>query len=114
MKATKEWKEEVRSICCFNKMLETGLSIKNKSISYSSGEWEIQYASRFAVWPVLSHCSEAGILSAMCSCGRRGTRQTALLIPSSPFIRVLADHECRVLQLHPNSHTTSYRCCFGD
>lgn len=40
--------------------------------------------------------------------------KTALLIPSSPFIRVLADHEVRILQLHPNSHTTSYHCCLGD
>lgn len=71
MKATKEWKEEVRTIGCFNKMIETGLNIKNKSISYSSGVWEIQYVSRFSVWPVLGHCSEAGILSAVCSYGRR-------------------------------------------
>lgn len=49
VKATKEWKEEVRTIYCFNKMIETGLNIKSKSISYSSGEWEIQCASRFAV-----------------------------------------------------------------
>lgn len=53
MKATKEWKEEVRTIGCFNKMIETGLNIKNKSISYSSGEWEIQY--------------EADLLSGQCS-----------------------------------------------
>ena len=87
MKATKEWKEEVRYICCFNKMLETGLSIKNKSISYSSGEWEIQYASRFAVWPVLSHCSETGILSAMCSYGRRGNKANSLTDSFQPFYK---------------------------
>lgn len=87
VKATKEWKEEVRTICCFNKMIETGLNIKNKSISYSSWEWEIQYASRFAGWPVLSHCSEAGILSAVCSYGRRGTRQNSLTDSFQPFYK---------------------------
>lgn len=43
----------MRTTCCFSKMIE-------QSVSYRFGEWEKQYASRFAEWPVLGLCSQVG------------------------------------------------------
>lgn len=56
-KATEEWREEVRTTCCFNIMIETEQNMNNKSISHSFGNKEITVASRFAVWPMLGLCS---------------------------------------------------------